>query len=85
MSLRAWLEARIRSLGIAVILLSGVGTLVSLFVVLVRVPRFATTRVEALSLTLQGVAVSLLFAIVGFLAALTLMIRRRDRHDNPAV
>jgi hypothetical protein len=79
METRARLEAFLRSLGIAVILLCGAGAVAGIVVVLIRVPALAATKLDVLFGTLQGVAVSLLFGIVALLINLTLMIRRAGR------
>lgn len=51
----------------------------SLFIVLVRVPVLAGTRLELLFGTLLGVAVGLLFAIAGLLIGLAHVLRRALR------
>ena len=76
METRQRFEAFIRRLGFAAMLLCGVGAAVGIVVVLIRVPMLATTKLEIVFGTLQGVAVSLLFAIAALLINLTLMIRR---------
>jgi len=76
MALRPRIEARIRFLGIGAMLLCGTGVGVVLFVILIRVPALAQTKLELLFGTLQGVAVGLLFAIAALLINLTVMVRR---------
>ena len=76
MGMRPRFEAHIRLLGIVGMCLCGVGAVAGMTVVLVRLPALATTRLELLSGTLQGTAVSLLFAIAALLINLTLMFRR---------
>jgi membrane-associated phospholipid phosphatase len=76
MDTRPRFEAVIRKLGIAVMLLCGVGAVAGMVVVLIRVPALAATKLDVLFGTLQGAAVSLLFGIVALLINLTLMIRR---------
>jgi hypothetical protein len=56
-----------------------VGAAAAMYVVLVRVPALASTKLDLLLGTLQGVTVSLLFAIAALLIALTHMIRRANR------
>jgi hypothetical protein len=53
-----------------------VGAAAAMYVVLVRIPALAGTKLDLLLGTLQGVTVSLLFAIAGLLIALTQMVRR---------
>jgi hypothetical protein len=47
-----------------------------MYVVLIRLPVLANNKLELLFGTLQGVAVSLLFAIAALLINLTIMVRR---------
>jgi hypothetical protein len=54
-----------------------------MYVVLVRIPALAGTKLDLLLGTLQGVTVGLLFAIAALLICLTYMIRRANR--PPAV
>jgi hypothetical protein len=79
MEVRPRLESIIRVLGIVTVVLCFVGAVGGMAVVLGRLPALATTRLELLFGTLQGVAVSLLFAIAGLLVNLTLMVRRATR------
>jgi hypothetical protein len=76
MAMRPRFEALIRLLGIAGMLLCAGGAVAGMTVVLVRLPPLAHTKLELLFGTLQGVAVSLLFAISALLINLTLMVRR---------
>ena len=82
MGMRPRFEAVMRFLGIAGMFLCGVGAVAGMTVVLVRVPALAHTKLELLFGTLQGVAVSLLFAIAALLIKLTVMIRRATRQSN---
>jgi hypothetical protein len=59
--------------------LCAVGAAISIYVVLVRIPALASTKLELLLGTLQGVAVGLLFAIGALLIALTHMVGRANR------
>jgi hypothetical protein len=56
--------------------LCGLGAVVGMYVVLVRLPALANSKLELLLGTLLGVAVSLLFAIAALLINLTIMVRR---------
>ncbi len=56
-----------------------VGTAACLFIVLVRVPALAETKRDLLFGTLQGVAVSLLFAVTALLINLTFLVYRGRR------
>jgi hypothetical protein len=76
MGMRPRFEALIRVLGIAGMFLCGVGAIAGMTVVLVRLPALAHTKLELLFGTLQGVAVSLLFAIAALMINLTIMVRR---------
>jgi len=76
METRPRFEALIRRSGFVAMLLCGVGAVAGIVVVLIRVPTLATTKLEIVVGTLQGVAISLLFAIAALLINLTLMIRR---------
>jgi uncharacterized membrane protein YhaH (DUF805 family) len=79
-------EALIRSLGFLAMFLCMVGAVAGIVVILVRVPVLADTKLDRLFGTLQGVAVSLLFAIAALLINLTLMLRRATRQlaDGPS-
>lgn len=76
METRPRFEALLRRLGLVAMLLCGAGALAGMAVVLIRVPMLATTKLEIVFGTLQGVAVSLLFAIAALQINLTLMHRR---------
>jgi hypothetical protein len=70
----------IKPLAILGAVLCGVGAAAAFFVVLVRVPAMAGTKLELLFGTLQGVAVGLLFAIAALLINLTYMVRRASQY-----
>lgn len=72
-------EEKFKILGIVGVFLCLGGAVIAMGVVLVRVPALAGTRLELLFGTLQGVAVSLLFAIAALLINLTIMVRRATR------
>jgi len=82
MTERPRFEALIRFLGYAGMVACGVGAVAGMAVVLVRLPALAGSRMELLVGTLQGVAVSLLFAIAALLINLTLMVRRATRRPT---
>jgi len=69
----------IRYLAVLCSVLCGVGAGAAIFVVLVRLPALAGTKLELLFGTLQGVAVGLLFAIAALLINLTSMVRQASR------
>jgi hypothetical protein len=73
-----------RFLGILAVALCFAGAVGGMTVVLVRLPAIAHTKLELLFGTLQGVAVSLLFAIAALLINLTLMVRRATRQTSGA-
>ena len=73
------IDAAIKPLALLCMALCGVGAVASLFVVLVRVPAVAGTKLDLLFGTLQGVAVGLLFGIVALLINLTYLVRRATR------
>jgi hypothetical protein len=50
-----------------------------MYVVLVRLPALASTKLDLLLGTLQGVAVALLFAIAALLISIAYMIGRANR------
>jgi hypothetical protein len=74
--MRSKIDSALRPLTILCCVLSGVGAAASVFVILVRVPAVASTKLELLFGTLQGTAVALLFAIAALLVNLTYMVRR---------
>jgi hypothetical protein len=84
MGVRPRFEKLMRVLGIVGMLLCGVGAVAGMIVVLVRVPSLAGTKLELLFGTLQGVAVSLLFAIAALLINLTTMVRRATHQPAAA-
>jgi hypothetical protein len=79
MGRRSRTDAAMKVLAILCSVLCGVGAVAAMFVVLVRLPALAGTRLELLFGTLQGVAVGLLFAIAALLINLTFMVRRASR------
>ena len=79
MRIRSRLDATIKNLAIFASALCGVGAAAAFFVVLVRIPAIASTKLDLLFGTLQGVAVGLLFAIAALLINLTYMVRRANR------
>jgi hypothetical protein len=79
MWVRSWLDATMRNLAIFASVLCSIGAAAALFVVLVRIPALASTKLDLLLGTLQGVAVGLLFAITALLINLTYMVRREIR------
>jgi hypothetical protein len=68
-----------RNLAVFASALCLVGAAAAIYVVLVRIPALASTKLELLLGTLNGVAVGLLFAIAAPLIALTHTIRRANR------
>ena len=76
MATRSRIDAAIPPLALLCMALCAAGTGAGLYVVLVRVPAVAVTKLDLLSGTLQGVAVCLLFGAVALLVNLTWMIRR---------
>ena len=60
-----------------------VGELASIFVILVRVPAVATTKLELLFGTLLAVSVGLLFGIALLLLSLNYMLRRATNPPSP--
>ena len=85
MGSRSKRDAGIRSLVILCSVLCGVGATASFYVVLVRVPALANTKLDVLFGTLQGVAVGLLFAIAALLTLIscTWSGERTDRRPFP--
>lgn len=83
MTLQSWSESRIRFFGLAGVLLSGVGALAGLFIVLVRVPSLAQTRLEELMGSLLAIGMSLQFIILGCLVCLlTVVVIQAHRRSN---
>jgi hypothetical protein len=77
--MRQRVEANAKPLVILLSSLCAVGAFAAFFVVLVRVPAIATTKVDLLFGTLQGTAVALLFVATGLLINLTVMVYRATR------
>ena len=77
--MRAILLSNVRPLVILLNAMAAVGALASMFVVLIRVPALASTKLEELSGTLQGTAVALLFVLVALLIDLIYMVYRTSR------
>jgi hypothetical protein len=82
METRPRFEAGFKVLGLVGMFLCGVGAVAGMVVVLVRIPALAGTKLELLFGTLQGVAVSLLFAIAALLINLTVMVRRATHRPD---
>jgi hypothetical protein len=79
MYVRSRIDALMKPLAIVGSALCGVGAVAAFYVILVRLPAIASTKLELLFGTLQGTAVGLLFAIVPLLINLTYMVRRANR------
>jgi uncharacterized membrane protein YhaH (DUF805 family) len=79
------MKARTRSeyvveiLGISSIALCLTGAVVSMIVVIIRMPTLASSKWELLFGTIVGTALGLLFGIASLLLALTVMVRRLSR------
>ena len=71
-------DSSFRPMVIVLNVLAAVGTLASMFVVLVRVPALSTTKLEELFGTLQGTAVALLFTLIALLIDLIYMVYRTN-------
>lgn len=69
-----WIREHFRFLGAVAMFLSAVGALAGVFIILVRVPALAQTKMEELFGTLVGAAVSLLFVVLALLINLTIMV-----------
>jgi hypothetical protein len=76
------IDAVMKPLAICCVTLCAVGAAASLFVILVRVPAMASTKLDLLFGTLQGTAVALLFSITALLISLTYMLRRASRQPT---
>jgi hypothetical protein len=74
MTPRAWVGSNVRFLGMVGMALCGVGTLAALFIILVRVPALAGSKLEELYGTLLGVGVGMTFAVAALLINLTIMV-----------
>jgi hypothetical protein len=86
MRVQSGLDAMMKSLRNLCMALCAVGASASGYVILVRLPSIASTKLDLLFGTLQGVAVGLLFAIAALLVNLTYMVRRENRPSaNPSV
>ena len=79
MATQSRIDAAIKPLALLGMTLCGVGAAASLFVILVRLPVVAGTKLDLLFGTLQGTAVGLLFGIAALLINLTYMVRRASR------
>ncbi len=79
MRMRERVEANAKPLVVFLTCLSGVGALAAFYIILVRVPAMASTKLEELFGTLQGIAVALLFVIMALLVNLTAMVYRATR------
>jgi hypothetical protein len=73
------IDAALKPLALVGTTLCGVGAALSLFVILVRLPSLALTKLDLLFGTLLGTAVGLLFGIVALLISLIYMVRRASR------
>ena len=82
MRMRQRVEAAAKPLVVFFSSLCAVGAVAAAFVVLVRVPALASTRLDVLFGTLQGSAVCLLFVTTGLLINLTAMVYRVT-HPSP--
>jgi hypothetical protein len=78
MGVRTRFDAMVKLLTLFATILCLVGAAAAMYVVLVRLPALAGTKLDLLLGTLQGVAVGLLFAIAALLIALTHVIRRAN-------
>jgi hypothetical protein len=67
MGIRTRFDAMIRTLTVSASALCLVGAAAAFYVVLVRIPALASTKLDLLMGTLLGVAVGLLFAIAALL------------------
>jgi predicted transporter len=79
MGVRTRIDAMGKALAVFASALCLVGAAAAFYVVLVRIPALASTKLDLLLGTLQGVTVGLLFAIAALLISLTYMIRRANR------
>ena len=79
MGVRTRLDVMMRNLAVFASALCLVGAAAAIYVVLVRIPALASTKLDLLLGTLQGVTVGLLFAIAALLICLTYTIRRANR------
>jgi hypothetical protein len=72
-------DRMLRPLTLLCVVLCLVGALASVFVILVRVPAVATTKLELLFGTLQGVSVALLFGIAALLAWIPMQKKKPNK------
>jgi thiamine transporter ThiT len=79
MGIRSRIEEMMRPLVIVVGAACGVGALASLFIVLVRLPAIASSKLDLLFGTLLGTAVGLLFGLVALMVNLTYLVHRAKR------
>src|SRR5918997_980193 len=80
------IETAAKPLVIFLTSLCAVGTIAATFIILVRVPALAGTRLEMLFGTLLGAAVALLFIVTALMVNLTAMVYRATRPSPlPAV
>jgi hypothetical protein len=84
MGVRTRSDAMTKNLAVFASTLSLVGAAFASYVVLVRIPALAVTKLDLLLGTLQGVAVGLLFAIAALLISLTYMVHRANRPPSLA-
>ena len=82
MRARSRIDSVVGFLGVVTFVLCLTGAVCSMFVVLIRVPTLASSRLELLFGTLLGTALGLLFAMVGLLVHLTVMVRRLARSQG---
>ena len=69
-------DTTIKSLAIFCAAVCGVGSASAMFIIMVRVPALARTKLDLLFGTLLGTAVALLFAIAALLIILTYLVHR---------
>ncbi|MGO9463359.1 MAG: hypothetical protein ACLQIB_57135 [Isosphaeraceae bacterium] len=79
MGVRTRSDAMGKTLAVFASVLCLVGAAVAFYVVLVRIPALASTKLDLLLGTLQGATVGLLFAIAALLITLTYMVHRANR------
>jgi hypothetical protein len=79
MGIRSRIEEMMRPLVIVVGAVCGVGALASLYIVLVRLPALASSKLDLIFGTLLGTAVGLLFGLVALMINLTYLVYRANR------
>jgi len=79
MGVRTRFDAMGKTLAVFASALCLVGAATAIYVVLVRIPALASTKLDLLLGTLHGVTVGLLFAIEALLISLTYTIRQANR------